>query len=144
MSWTLAKQRRKKKNLSGDELYLLMQCLRCLVRCIGKNYGLKLYLKMNHSNASSALRVLYSRAFLFTRMWGTVHQSKHIYFIMEKEKGKEGEVMEVEDVRRRGVRRGTPSNLWWTRCCTLEQGILPQTVPVKTPSVEMGPGICQH
>lgn len=81
--------------------------------------------------------------FLFTRrlclFWWTVP----FYYIMEKEKGKEAEVIGVEDVRRWGL-GCTLSNLRRTRCCTLKRGILPQTVPVKTPSVEMGPGICQH
>lgn len=66
MSQTLAEQRRR-KNLSGaesvDATFEMISELCC------RNYGLKLYLKMNQrSNASMAPCVLYSRAFFFIYM----------------------------------------------------------------------------
>jgi len=131
LSWA----EREKKILSGAELCLLVQWSRDLVHFNGWN-GLKLYLKLiKHCTLStSGLCVL-----CVCVLSGSTYVP-HVGGKKQKERwGDRAWRCKAEKGR-----QGTPSNLWWTRWCTLKQGILPQTVPVKTPSVEIGPGICHH
>ena len=110
---------------------------------IGTKYGLKCYLKMNqHNNALPALHILHSRAFLFTSQ-GCCDCSDLLHNGGEVRQG-ELRVIWVEDVRQRGICGVHHPICDGPDAVPSSEIFYPKRYLLKTPSVEMGPGICQH